>query len=169
MALCLAAAISQAPGLRGIPDAGQSSSAAISASCARSSATDRSRTMRIRLAMRRGDAIRQMASTARCVSVAVTATDHIIRSAADASRRLLLLELLAELSVAIHRLARGEVLQLEHLPELDLAIVERHPASPLERFVARLHLDHPVAGDELLGLGERTVDHRRLAAGETHA
>src|SRR6267142_1956451 len=78
MARCLAVAMSQAPGLSGTPDAGHSSSAATSASCARSSARPTSPTIRARPAMTFADSIRQTASTARCVSVAVTATDHSI-------------------------------------------------------------------------------------------
>src|SRR5229473_1356206 len=78
MARCLAAAISQAPGLSGIPDSGHCSSAATRASCARSSATLISRTIRARPAISLGDSILQTASIVRCVSVAVTATDHII-------------------------------------------------------------------------------------------
>ena len=50
MARCLAVAISQAPGLRGMPDAGHCSSAATSASWASSSARPMSRTMRVKAA-----------------------------------------------------------------------------------------------------------------------
>src|SRR6188768_3177532 len=64
--------MSHAPGLRGIPDSGHCSSAATSASCARSSASPTSRTMRARPAMRRGDSMRQTASIARLVSVTVS-------------------------------------------------------------------------------------------------
>src|SRR5580658_1685369 len=77
MARCFAAAISQAPGLSGTPDCGHCSSAATSASCARSSATPTSRTIRVRPAMIRGDSIRQTASITRRISVALTANDHI--------------------------------------------------------------------------------------------
>src|SRR6266851_4483820 len=77
MARCLAVAMSQAPGLSGTPDSGQCSSAATRASCAKSSATPTSRTMRARPAMSLGDSIRQTASMARCESVDI-ATDHIM-------------------------------------------------------------------------------------------
>src|SRR5258706_5024770 len=84
IARCLAAAISQAPGLSGMPDFGHCSSAATRASCARSSATPTSRTIRARPAISLGDSILQTASIARlieplieCVSV-LTATDHIM-------------------------------------------------------------------------------------------
>src|SRR5713101_9081012 len=69
--------MSQAPGLSGTPESGQRSSAATRASCASSSARPTSRTIRARPAMILADSIRQTASIARCVSVAVTATNHI--------------------------------------------------------------------------------------------
>src|SRR5258707_7708741 len=78
MARCLAVAMSQAPGLSGTPESGHCSSAATRASWARSSATPTSRTIRVRPAMSLGDSILQTASIARCVSVAVTTTDHTI-------------------------------------------------------------------------------------------
>ena len=78
MARCFAAAISQAPGLSGMPDSGHCSSAATRASCASSSARPTSRTIRARPAMIRADSILQTASIARCVWVAVTATHHTI-------------------------------------------------------------------------------------------
>src|SRR6266550_2965233 len=64
MARCLAVAMSQAPGLSGTPDSGHCSSAATSASCARSSATPMSPTMRAKPAMSLADSIRQTASMA---------------------------------------------------------------------------------------------------------
>jgi hypothetical protein len=70
-----AVAMSQAPGFSGTPDSGHRSSAVTSASCARSSATPTSRTIRARPAMSRADSTLQTASIARCVSVADTATD----------------------------------------------------------------------------------------------
>ena len=72
IARCFAVAMSQAPGLSGTPDSGHRSSAATSASCARSSARPTSRTIRARPAMSRADSILQTASIARWVSVAVT-------------------------------------------------------------------------------------------------
>src|SRR5438093_524349 len=88
MARCLAVAISQGPGLRGMPVSGHCSSAATRAFCARSSANPTSRTMRARPAIRRADSMRQTASMARWISVAgvvwgesvagVTTTDHTI-------------------------------------------------------------------------------------------
>ena len=61
----------------GLPASGHCWSAATSASCARSSATPTSRTIRARPAMSLGDSILQTASIVRCVSVAATAPNHI--------------------------------------------------------------------------------------------
>ena len=73
-----AAVVSQAPGLRGMPSRGHCSSAATSASWARSSAIPTSRTSRVTAAMTFGDSIRQMVSIERCASDVVSASDHII-------------------------------------------------------------------------------------------
>jgi hypothetical protein len=81
IARCFAAAMSQAPGLSGMPDSGHCWRAATRASCASSSARPTSRTIRVRPAMILADSILQTASMARCVSVAVTATNHIIFNA----------------------------------------------------------------------------------------
>ena len=64
----LAVAISHAPGLSGMPARGHCSSAATSASWARSYATATSRTMRVSPAISRADSIRQTASIARWVA-----------------------------------------------------------------------------------------------------
>src|ERR1041384_417631 len=59
---------------------------------------------------------------------------------------------------------RTEVLQLLHLPHFDLvAIEQRRPLGPLDRLVARFHLDHPEPAHHFLRLGERAVDDLRLA------
>src|ERR1700716_402445 len=93
MARCFAVSMSEAPGLSGTPVSGHRSRAATRASCARSSATPTSRTIRVRPAMSLADSILQTASITRCVSVAVTATDQSIFNPAvqyrDASRLLL--------------------------------------------------------------------------------
>src|SRR4029453_19137524 len=116
--------MSHAPGLFGIPDCGHCSSAATSASCARSSATPMSRTMRVRPAMSRGASMRQTASIARWVSAAVTATDHtIVRSHPQAFRGLLLPRvLIGELTSHVLRGAAWPLFGLrEDLPHLALA------------------------------------------------
>src|SRR6202012_3058345 len=53
-----------------------------------------------------------------------------------------------------------ELLGLTDLAQLDLhpAVEQRRPLDPLDRLLLRAALPDPVAGDELLRLGERTVD-----------
>ena len=46
---------------------------------------------------------------------------------------------------------------------------DRAARRPLDRLLLRLHLDQPVAADDLLRLGERAVDDRGLAARERDA
>src|SRR5438067_2894200 len=83
-------------------------------------------------------------------------------------RRLLAHSLL--LRAQLRRELLAEVLGLEDRPDLDFGpAVERRALEPLDRLVDRLHAPHPVAGDELLGLGERAVGDRPLGAGEAHA
>src|SRR3954471_3995474 len=157
IARCLAVAMSQAPGFSGTPDSGHCSSAATSASCARSSATPTSRTMRARPAISRADSIRQTASMARWASNSVAR-----RLLAQA--RLLLAQLGGELL--------AEVLGLEDLADLDLRLgLHRVGAAldPLDRLFERLDLDDPEARDELLRLGERAVDDAALVGAEAHA
>src|ERR1700682_4610112 len=145
--------MSRAPGLSGTPASGHFSSAATRASCASSSARPTSRTIRARAAMSLADSIFQTAWIARCVSEAVTATDHSIftrRRKAESSGssgspastgapRLAALrfDLLAQLLLLLHELAagvaRGEVRRLEHLPDLDLGILERGALEPFDR------------------------------------
>src|SRR5437773_1702547 len=176
IARCFAVAMSQAPGLSGTPDSGQRSSATMRASCARSSATPTSRTIRASPAMSRGDSILQIASIARWVSVAVTATDHtiinrpvqgldvpplLLRGHLRAEALLLFPEFRSEL--------RTEVFRLEHLADLHLsAAAEWSAFEPLDRLRLRLHLPQPESGNQLLGLGERAVDHSTLCSIEAH-
>src|SRR5213594_328561 len=175
IARCFAVAMSQAPGLSGTPDSGHCSSAATRASWARSSARPTSRTIRARPAMSLADSILQTASIVRWVSVAVTATDHTIFDSISATRRSapglpLGGHLLAQALLSRAKLARGvarrEVLGLEHLADLHLGVLERSTLEPLDRLRLGLHLPEPEAGDQLLGLGERPVDHGPLPAGE---
>src|SRR4030088_2196746 len=116
--------MSQAPGLRGTPDSGHCSRAARRASCASSSATPTSRTIRVRPAMSLGDSILQTASIARCVSVAVTATDHtIFKAPVQPSRlfRFLRGDLCAQTLLLCSELwceLGTELVRLEHLANL---------------------------------------------------
>src|SRR5438270_3787649 len=186
MARCLAVAINHAPGLFGTPDVGHCSSAATSASCASSSARPTSRTIRVRPAISLADSIRQTASIVRWVSVAVTATDYTIFTRANARTNKqpssgapglapgVLVHLLAD---ALFRLSElggervAEILRLEHLADFDLRLSARHgigaALDPFDAFFKRLHLEEPVAGDQLLGLSEWPVDDRPLGARES--
>src|SRR3954469_19012573 len=64
----------------------------------------------------------------------------------------------------------GDILGLEQLPdlELDVAVLAGPSLDPVDRLFPRFHLDHRKPRDELLRLGERTVRHGRLAAGDLH-
>src|SRR5687768_6459523 len=80
----------------------------------------------------------------------------------------------AELAETIDGFARSEVIQLEQLANLDLAflvIAERggEALRPLDALLSRLHLDERVAGDDLLRLGEGTIDPGASSAGESDA
>src|SRR4051812_31083081 len=72
MARFFAVAVSHAPGLSGMPDSGQRSSAATRASCANSSARPTSRTIRATAAITLADSMRKTASIWRCAAEGVT-------------------------------------------------------------------------------------------------
>src|SRR5215218_5562036 len=153
-ARCRAVAMSQAPGLSGTPDSGHCSSAATSASWARSSARPTSRTMRVSPAISRVDSIRQTASIARWVAASDTGRSALAVGGGLLAQPLALLAHLRRHLVA-------EVVDLEHLADLDLAVLlhrVRAALDPLDGLVHRLALPQPVPGDQLLGLGERAVD-----------
>src|SRR5271163_2552311 len=122
MARCLAAAINHAPGLSGTPDCGHCSNAATKASCARSSAMPTSRTIRVSAAISLGDSIRQTASIARCMWVALTATHHII-----------FIPLLQGRARGARLFLVGAVLHHHHLANFRLAL----PSRPV--FLVQLH------------------------------
>ena len=126
IARCLAVAMSQAPGLSGTPDSGHRSSAATSASWARSSARPTSRTIRARPAMSlaRLDPPDRVDRAMR--SGAVTAPNHAIFSprckpgpavASSAALRLCAHLLAARPSAADLGAAKSG--HLVHLPDLD--------------------------------------------------
>src|SRR4051812_35173468 len=165
IARCLAVAMSQAPGLSGTPDSGHCSSAATSASWARSSASPTSRTIRVRPAIRRVDSIRQTASIAWWVAACDTRPLRLAVGGRLVSQAVLQLAQLGRHLVA-------EIVGLEDLPDLDLAATLRRVRAalgPLDGLVERLALPQPVAGDQLLGLGERPVDDAALRTAELHA
>src|SRR5437773_11990759 len=63
-----------------------------------------------------------------------------------------------------------KVRDLLHLAHFDKVAVQHGRAlRPFDRFGSGLHLDHPVAAEHLLRLGERPVGHLRLATGEAYA
>src|SRR5881296_371028 len=63
-----------------------------------------------------------------------------------------------------------EVRDLLHLAHFDdVAVLHGRALRPFDRFGPGLHLDHPVAAEHLLRLGERAVRYLGLAAGETYA
>src|SRR3954468_20974469 len=64
----------------------------------------------------------------------------------------------------------AEVLGLEDRPDFDFRpAAERCALQPLDRFVHRLDVPQPEAGDQLLRFGERSVDHRAFGTGEPDA
>src|SRR3984893_2818476 len=179
MARSLAAAISQAPGLPGTPGFGHCSSAATRASCARSSATPTSRTIRARPAMSRGDSILHTASIARCVSVA-TAADHIMLGSECASSGQFAKQSVSELSALPPRPlidALREVFRPEYLANLGLAFPSRpvfpvkfHEADrPFDRLLLRFQFKLRIAADDFLGLGEWPIGHGQLPLGNPDA
>src|SRR5215831_4801497 len=75
------------------------------------------------------------------------------------------------LAAQFGRELRAEVLRLEHLADLDLGLLVvriRAAFEPLDRFFPGTDLPQPESRDQLLRLGERTVDHRALGTGEAH-
>src|SRR6266436_6319572 len=197
IARCFAVAMSQAPGLSGMPDCGHCSSAATRASCASSSAMPTSRTMRVRPAMMRADSMRQTASMARWVGVDVMPTHHTIfffgaqggcaRYAAKANREIHPAEPAGWGKVGVPgsgdprsrmlRLAPAKVLGPEHLANLGFAL----PAGPVlfvkfhelhrafDGFLFGFQLELCVAANNLLGLCERTVGDGDFSIGKTDA
>src|SRR3972149_8176167 len=91
------------------------------------------------------------------------------RSAPRLRLRGRLRDLLPELNVLFDGLAWAEILELKDLANLDLALLEGDALGPGECFVPRLRLGPPEAGDELLRLGEGTVDDGALRSREPDA
>ena len=153
MARCLAVAISQAPGLSGTPVAGHCSSAATSASCARSSARPTSRTIRARPAMSRADSIRQTASIARWTSPhaasAGPARSLPLPTARRCSRRAAAPP--ASRSSGVNSSPKSSASKTWRISISDSARHRvRAALDPLDRLVHRLHLPEPEAGDSSL-------------------
>src|SRR5688572_29616934 len=68
------------------------------------------------------------------------------------------------LCLHLGRVRVTEVRRLRDLANLDLTLLEWRALEPLDRLVLRLRLDQPKAGDQLFGLGERSVDDAPLGA-----
>src|SRR4029450_4992402 len=89
------------------------------------------------------------------------------------SSRLSLLDLCAEplfLLAEFRRELCAEILGFEHLPNLELASFVRGIGTtlgPIDRLLQRRAFPEPEACDQLLGLSERTVDHRPLVSRES--
>src|SRR5579859_1226137 len=155
-----------------MPGSGHCSNAATNASCARSSATPTSRTMRTKPAMSRGDSILHTASMVRWVSVELTATHHTtfnppLQPGLHAGSRWLgfTRSHFDETGCRLLDVSR-KIGHLLHLPNLNGAIVARAPLSPFDRFLPRFHLDHPISAHNLLGLGKWPICNFRFAAGK---
>src|SRR5258708_5405974 len=88
------------------------------------------------------------------------------------SRRLLLLDLGTQAILLLPQFGsqrRTEILGREHLADLAPAPGPRRVGAaldPLDRLFLRFHLPKPVAGDQLLRLGKRTIDHDPLVSRE---
>ena len=150
------------PGLSGTPVAGHCSSAATSASCARSSASPTSRTIRASppISSRRLDPPDRLDG----------ATDGV---AHDGPARLrVAFGLRPERSLLGRHSGGGR--RRSPRPRTPGGSRSRPPRTgcaldPLDRLVERLHLPQPEARDQLLRLGERAVDHGPLLPLEAHA
>src|SRR5262249_28748793 len=89
--------------------------------------------------------------------------------------RSILLDLLRHTLVLLanfRRHLRIEVLEFEHLPNLELALIVRMRIRtflrPIDRLGERLAFPHPKSRDQLLRFRERTIDYCSLAARESH-
>src|SRR5262249_15396784 len=75
----------------------------------------------------------------------------------------------AQIAESLHGLDVAEVLELEELPHLDLAVLEQRVGEapgPLERFVSLFVWIVDVARDQFLGLVDRSIDARLRGTGE---
>src|SRR5215207_10536294 len=145
MARCFAAAINQAPGLRGIPASGHCCRAETRASWARSSATSMSRTTRVRAAISLGDSMRQTASIAPWVSDTDTHDAQCKMQNAKGKMRN------ANTNCNLPALYA----QLPHGAHLDAADPRRWNArGDLHRLVHVIRVNQVEAGELFLGLSE---------------
>ena len=194
MARCLAVAMSQAPGLSGTPDSGHCSSAATSASCASSSASadvahdpreagdepggldppdrvDGAMGVGSRLGSRHGSrSDHRSPAPARARRGSRHGSFAPLRMTPSSGSRPRRRADSACISVnpaaafctsagksAISCTWRTSIISLSAAGQRDAHSIG---------LLLRLHMDHPVAAEHFLGLGERPVGDRRLAAGE---
>src|SRR5688572_27326178 len=93
------------------------------------------------------------------------------QSFAPLSLSLLRLNLSPEPLFLLAKLGRefgAEVLGFGNRADFDLGVLERGALEPFDRLFQGLHLPDPEAGDQLLRLGERPIDDRRLLSRELH-
>src|SRR5437016_11776300 len=94
-----------------------------------------------------------------------------VRCAAKASRRLALLQLLAERGLLAPGFLdlRSEIFELLHLANFDHFVVRSGTAlGPFHRLFLRFHLNHPVAAEHLLRFGEGSVDRKSTRLNSSH-
>src|SRR5208337_3472449 len=75
------------------------------------------------------------------------------------------------LGAQFRRERRAKIRRLEHRPNLDLRILGHRIGAalhPLDGLLDGFHLPQPEAGDQFLGLGEGSVEHRPLLAREPY-
>src|SRR5215207_4632602 len=144
----LAIAISHAPGLRGTPSDGHCSSAATSASCARSSASPTSRHMRASDAISFGDSIRQTASIDAWTWVKDSEGSKGAMGSRSSKGYTPLEHLEPSEPLEPWELEAPGLFQSFHfmdLPDLDdLVIAHRRALGPLDRVFLGFDLNHPV-------------------------
>ena len=140
-------------GLSGTPDSGHCSSAATNASWARSSARPTSRTTRAIPAISRADSMRQTPSRVRATSP----TGCCYSPASTCSRNCCSLARSSGVSSSPKSSASktGRISTIASMPGAASGMRLTHSIASSSDF----DLPDPVAGEQLLGLGERTVDH----------
>src|ERR671912_2390450 len=72
------------------------------------------------------------------------------------------------LGTELRRELGTEIVGLENLAQFDFAFLEWTALKPFNGLFHRAQLPDPETGNELLGLGKRSVDHSALGSGEPH-
>src|ERR1700730_14162366 len=150
---------SQAPGLWGMPVAGQCSRAASRASCVKSSASGTSRSILERLVISRGCSIRHTATMLRWMSAAVMAAGDILR------RHVLRRDVLRRIaSRAGKRTKLARPLPARHMIQVQLHEFLRHRHG----LFLIAELEDRVAADHLFRRPERAVADTEFAVRDPH-